>query len=199
MKIAQMYPEDFDGMVIGMPVLNITWEALQDIWNAKATLVGPGAIPVSNLPMLAKAVYQKCDSIDGLVDGLIDDPRICLDYFNPLIDLALPPFSDYFTYEQRESLLKIYEGPKTSWSLQLFYGTPPGGEALMRHVFGRIMSNWAFWVCGEPNLALSLGGSLWQYMATDPRFGPGWDWRTFNFDTDPLQIKTGIGREIKRH
>jgi len=119
-SIAQMYPEDFEGMVIGMPVLNITWEALQDIWNAKATLVGPGAIPVSNLPMLAKAVYQKCDSIDGLVDGLIDDPRICLDYFNPVIDLALPPYSDYFTYEQRESLLKIYEGPKTSWVFNSF-------------------------------------------------------------------------------
>jgi len=196
LKIAQMYPEDFDGMVIGMPVLNITWEALQDIWNAKATLVGPGAIPVSNLPMLAKAVYQKCDSIDGLVDGLIDDPRICLDYFNPVIDLALPPYSDHFTYEQRESLLKIYEGPKTSWGLQLFYGTPPGGEALMRHVFGRIMSNWAFWVCGEPNLALSLGGSLWQYMATDPRFGPGWDWRTFNFDTDPFKLRPELAEKL---
>jgi outer membrane murein-binding lipoprotein Lpp len=80
--------------------------------------------------------------------------------------------------------------------LQLFYGTPPGGEALMRHVFGRIMSNWAFWVCGEPNLALSLGGSLWQYMATDPRFGPGWDWRTFNFDTDPFKLRPELAEKL---
>ncbi len=196
LKIAQMFPEDFDGMVIGMPVLNITWEALQDIWNAKVALLGPGAIPISILPLLAKAVYEKCDSIDGLVDGLIDDPRTCLAFFDPTIDLAVPPYSDHFTYEQRESLSKIYEGPKTSWGLQLFYGTPPGGEALMRHVFGGIMSNWAFWVCGEPNLALNLGGSLWQYMATEPRFGPGWDWRTFDFDVDPFKLRPELAEKL---
>ncbi|MEM2319282.1 MAG: tannase/feruloyl esterase family alpha/beta hydrolase [Candidatus Bathyarchaeia archaeon] len=194
LKLAQIYPEDFDGMVIGMPVLNITWEALQDVWNAHATLVGPGAIPVSSLPFLAQAVYEKCDSVDGLVDGLIDDPRKCA--FDPIVDLAETPYSNYFTLEQRESLAKIYEGPKTSWGLQLFYGTPVGGEAVMRHVFGGVMSNWAFWVVGEPNLALSLGGSIWQYMATEPRFGPEWDWRNLNFDVDPFRLRPELAEKL---
>ncbi|MBS7640298.1 MAG: tannase/feruloyl esterase family alpha/beta hydrolase [Candidatus Bathyarchaeia archaeon] len=194
LKMAQMFPEIFNGILVGMPVLNITWEALQDIWNAHAALLGPGAIPVESLSMLAKAVYEKCDSVDGLIDNLIDDPRKCK--FDPIVDLAVPPYCYYFTPEQRESLAKIYEGPRTSWGFQLFYGTPVGGEALMRHIFGGIMSNWAYWVIGQPNLGLSLGGSLWQYMATEPRFGPEWDWRTFNFDVDPFRLRPDLAEKV---
>ncbi len=34
-----------------------------------------GAIPAEKLPLLTKAIYEKCDALDGLKDGLIDDPR----------------------------------------------------------------------------------------------------------------------------
>ena len=193
LKEAQWYPTDFDGLVIGMPVLHISKETLQDVWNAQMALVGPGAIPITKLQMLAEAVYAKCDSIDGLVDGIIDDPRNC--NFNPERDLPACPGDDKpdcFTSAQRANLKKIYEGPKTSAGVQIFPGTPPGGEALMRHMFGGIMSNWAFWVIGQPNLGLSLGGSFCQYMATEPRFGPTWDWKTYNFDVDPFRIRPDL-------
>ena len=194
LKEAQWYPADFDGLVVGMPVLHISGETLQDVWNAKMALVGPGAIPVTKLGMLAEAVYAKCDSVDGLMDGIIDDPRNCS--FNPEKDLpACPGDADNpncFTSAQRANLKKIYDGPRTSAGVQIFPGTPPGGEALMRHVFGEIMSNWAYWVIGQPNLALSLGGSFCQYMATEPRFGPSWNWQTYDFDVDPFRIRPDL-------
>ena len=92
-----------------------TGETLQDVWNAKWGSIGEGAISIMQLPLLADAVYAKCDGIDGLVDGLIDDPRNCT--FDPATDL--PPGS--FTAAQAEALKKIYEGPKTSYGLQLFH------------------------------------------------------------------------------
>lgn len=194
LKAAQWYPTDFDGMVVGMPVLHISGETLQDVWNAQMALVGPGAIPMTKLSILANAVYAKCDGLDGLIDGLIDDPLNC--DFDPVKDLPACPgdvdAQNCFTSAQMANLKKIYDGPKTSTGVKIYHGTSPGGEALMRHYFGGIMSNWAYWVIGMPNLGLSLGGSWCQYMAFEPRYGPTWDWKTYNFDVDPFRIRPDL-------
>ena len=86
------------------------------------------------LVTLAKAVYEKCDSIDGLVDGFIDDPRKCT--FNPLVDL-LPyacandmdvPNSGCFTLAQRTALKKMYDGITDSKGTKLFPGVGMSAE-----------------------------------------------------------------------
>src|SRR2546423_2874024 len=67
---AQRYPEDFDGYVIGAPVLNLTGLQAKSIWNYIAIGPGEGEIKTEKLPALADAVYKKCDALDGLTDGL---------------------------------------------------------------------------------------------------------------------------------
>ena len=55
-----------------------------DIWTAQATHSDPAAyIPPSQYPLLHKAVLKACDVVDGLRDGLIDDPRNC--HFDPAV------------------------------------------------------------------------------------------------------------------
>src|SRR4029453_17353891 len=83
---AQRYPEDFDGYLIGAPVLKISHEGMRGVWNAQAVSTGRGAVANHKLPVLADAVYKKFDGVDGLQDGLITDPRQCR--FDPL--KALP-------------------------------------------------------------------------------------------------------------
>lgn len=73
---AQRYPEDFDGLVIGAPGVALTGNVTRRLWIGQAQN-GEGAIPDSKLPLLTKAIYEKCDALDGLKDGLIDDPRNC--------------------------------------------------------------------------------------------------------------------------
>src|SRR5713101_3165926 len=89
---------------------------MRNIWNAQAARTGRGAIPVEKLPMLASAVYKKCDALDGLEDGLIDDPRQCT--FAPARDLpkcaADKDAPDCFTAAQVASLKKIYGGVRNS-------------------------------------------------------------------------------------
>lgn len=70
-------------------------------------LMGGGSIAVNQLPFLADAIYGKCDSIDGLVDGLIDDPRTCT--FDPARDLPKCDVASptCFTTGQMEALKKI--------------------------------------------------------------------------------------------
>jgi feruloyl esterase len=175
---AQRYPLDFNGIVVGAPVLNFTGISMWGIWNALA-LSGDGSIPANKLKILADAVYEKCDGVDGLVDGLINDPRDCT--FDPATDL--PPGS--FTPAQVEALEKIYDGVKNSNGELLFPGPPIGAE-----VSAGGISGWDMWMIGigMPSLQLMISDSFMKYMAFEVDPGPAYDWKTFNFDTDPAKM-----------
>src|SRR6202521_579611 len=80
---AQRFPEDFDGIVVGAPVLNFSGSLLRHVWRAQALQAAP--ITQQKLSIIAERVYAKCDRLDGLADGLIDDPRKCT--FQPDADL----------------------------------------------------------------------------------------------------------------
>ena len=88
-------------------------------------------------------VYGKCDGVDGLVDGLIDDPRRCK--FDAMTDLpACSPeeeaaegvggvySSTCFTLAQRQALKEIYAGPHNSKGKAWYPGQPLGAEYLTR-------------------------------------------------------------------
>jgi hypothetical protein len=166
---------------------------MRDVWQAQRVV----GLPVDGdaNAMMAKvsdAVYKKCDSIDGLVDGIIDDPRKCT--FNALSDLpACPgdianPQFDCFTTAQRTAIQKIYDGPRNSEGELLFKGTPVGGEAVGPTFFGP-NSGWLWWILppfpGMLSLGGSMGGGFTQYCSLPPdRGGPGWDYRTFDWDSD---------------
>jgi Tannase and feruloyl esterase len=177
---AQRYPEDFDGLVVGAPVINNTGTIMRHIWNAQV-LTGAGAITRNKLPLLANAVYQKCDSLDGLADDLIDDPRKCK--FDPTVDLPKCPADtdgpNCFTAAQMEALKKIYGGVRNSAGKLLFPGQPLGAEVLAQ---GR--SGWDA-MDGVPS---ELALTYMRYAFFNPPPGPTWDYKMFNFDTDPPKL-----------
>ena len=57
-------PEDFDGIIVGAPVLNFTGTMLHYIQVAKALRDAP--IATTQLPLLASKIYAKCDAADGI-------------------------------------------------------------------------------------------------------------------------------------
>jgi hypothetical protein len=192
---AQRYPEDFDGYVVGAPVLFLSGLQMKAIWNYIAVGDGPGKIATTKLPALAKGVYEKCDALDGLKDGLIENPLKC--NFDPAVDLqkcSSEETADCFTPAQIAALKKVYDGPRNSAGKQLFPGMPPGGEAFAS-AGGRggaqPRSGW------DGSLANSFGlaNSFMQYMAFDPPKGANWDYHTFNFDVDANNM-TAVGLRI---
>src|SRR5215212_1654028 len=72
---AQRFPDDFDGIVANAPWVDQTGFAIGALWNQKALTAAP--VSAAKLAIVAQAVMNKCDSVDGLKDGLIDDPRKC--------------------------------------------------------------------------------------------------------------------------
>ncbi|HEX4948792.1 MAG TPA: tannase/feruloyl esterase family alpha/beta hydrolase [Blastocatellia bacterium] len=183
---AQRYPEDFDGYVIGAPVLKISHEGMRGIWNAQAVSTGAGAIAYDQLPLLAEAVYKKCDDVDGVKDGLIADPRRC--QFDPLNDLPKcaneVTGKDCFTTAQRQGLQKVYGGVRNAKGALLYPGQPLGAEIAVN---GR--SGWMGSIGGDGGMGLGFGETMMRFLAFDPQRGKNWSWKQFNFDTDPPQMK----------
>jgi hypothetical protein len=184
---AQRFPSDFDGFIVGAPILNLTGTNMRHIWNAQTALAGPGAISNGKLRLLANAVYKKCDGVDGLEDGLIDDPRNCM--FDPGRDLPTCPGDteglDCFTGAQMESLKRIYGGVRDSAGKLLFPGQPPGAEAFApsgRN--GEPRSGWEG-VFGESAKPFVVRSESYMRVFLDPPPNPEWNYQMFNFDAGP--------------
>src|SRR5215475_4371830 len=107
---AQRFPEDFDGIVVGAPVLNFTGTMTNYVSIARALEAAP--VPLEKLKIIADRVYAKCDGVDGLVDGLIQDPRRC--DFDPAKELPVcaneADGKDCFTAAQLRALNVVYRG-----------------------------------------------------------------------------------------
>lgn len=175
---AQRFPEDFDGLVIGAPGLYNTGNALRRVWVGQSQ-VGAGAIPAEKLPLLTKAIYEKCDALDGLKDGLIDDPRRCA--FKASRDVpkcAGKDGADCFTSAQIGALEKIYGGPRDSKGRQLFPGEAVGSEPV-----------WPDNFIAPNKTVLPRSESQMKFDMLDPSPGPSWNYTMFDFDKDPPRLE----------
>jgi hypothetical protein len=182
---AQRFPEDFDGIVVGAPVLNFSGTMIGYATMQRALAASP--IPATKLKMLAGAVYAKCDPIDGVPDGLIDDPRRCP--FTPSTDLPQCANDvdgpNCFTTGQLHSLDAIYGSVKRNGA-GFFPGWPVGAEIGADGPGGTMASGWLPFFIGSPNnkpIGVSFGETFFKYMAFG-RPNPSYDWLTFNIDTD---------------
>ena len=173
---AQRFPADYDGIIAGAPANFFTHLLAQSLWNVQATLGDPASyIPAAKLPAIASAVLDACDALDGLKDGLLDDPLKC--HFRPETLLCRGADSDTcLTKPQVTALEKIYSGPHDSQGRSLFPGDLPGGETGP--------GGWGLWITGP-----APGKSLQVYFSTNffsnlVFADPQWPFRNFNFDRD---------------
>ena len=179
---AQRYPTDFNGIIAAAPALDITGLMLGFNWNEQA-LQGSAAIPPGKLPVIANAVVAQCDARDGLVDGLVDNPRRCK--FDPTV-LTCPDGDGLtcLTPAQVDAVKKVYAGPVNSAGEPLHPGFPPGAE--------NGGTGWELWISGPGPFGAPL-----QFIFEDQflRYfifsNPAYNSLTFDFDTDvPLVTAT---------
>src|SRR6476661_8634490 len=82
---AQRYPEDFDGIAAGDP----SWDQMRlyaaRVWlNVYVNREPAAVIPASKYPMIHGAVLDRCDAVDGVKDGVIENPATCAFDFSTL-------------------------------------------------------------------------------------------------------------------
>ena len=76
LTMAQRYPDDFDGILARVPVIN--WVGLQHAGTRSGlATMGGGWIRPAQVKLVADAVRQACDKADGSNDELVQDPVGC--------------------------------------------------------------------------------------------------------------------------
>jgi hypothetical protein len=82
LTMAQRFPDDFDGIVSIVPVIN--WVALQTVGNNTGIMQQNGGwLNAAKLALVRKAVLAACDADDGLADGIISRYEACTKKFDP--------------------------------------------------------------------------------------------------------------------
>ena len=106
---ASYFPEAFDGIIAGSPY-SLMGRGFHAAATTVATLRAPDArIPEPLLEVYNKTVTAKCDALDGVKDGLIQNPAAC--HFRPERDLPKcvgdKPGDECFTKAQLETLSTV--------------------------------------------------------------------------------------------
>lgn len=186
---AQKYPQDFDGIFVKAPVVhyNIT-NAAHFTWQALA--VHPdGKTPVmysDKIPLLHAAVTEACDEIDGLKDGVIDNPHNCP--FNPDVLLCKNGQSEAdnecLNQAQVTALHKLYT-PHADDNGDVYFPYPKD--------FGSEF-DWARSILPEPGsdeIPFVLVGAETglRYMVLKDNPGPSYDWTEFDVPANLEKLK----------
>ncbi len=172
---AQRYPEDYDGILAGAPANY--WTALLSTAAADTqalTLDRASFIPRAKIPAIAAAVNAACDELDGVRDGILNDPRQC--HFDPgTIECKGGEDNDKcLTAPQSAALKKIYAGPHDGQGHEVFPGFLPGAED------GD--SGWGSWITGAApakSLMAVFGIGYFSNMVYEKS---DWDYKTFTVD-----------------
>lgn len=179
LKEAQRFPQDFDGIIAGAPGNNWTGRAIYSMWVAQALHADEASyIPPEKYPLIHNAVLEACDALDGVRDGLLEDPTRC--HFDPkVLECKNGNGPACLTAPQVEAARKIYSGaidPRTRQ--QIFPGLEPGSEL-----------RWQ--VLGGPQ-AFAIGNDFFKYIVFKD---PSWDFKTLNISNDAAlaeQIDSGL-------
>jgi hypothetical protein len=172
---AQRYPNDYDGILAGAPANDWTNLLSMAVTDTQALTVTPASfIPPAKIPTIANAVLAACDKLDGVADGILNDPREC--HFDPasIECKAGEDTEKCLTAAQAGALSKIYAGLQDAKGHTVFPGYLPGAED------GG--SGWRLWITGPApaRSAISfLGIAYYSNMVYEKR---DWDYKSFTVD-----------------
>ncbi len=124
---AQRYPQDYNGIVAGAPAINWTKLMMQSIWGGMLMNTTGTVVPACKLAAATTAAINACDAIDGVKDGVIEDPKRC--NFDPksLIGTSAGQCGD-FTAADAELIGKLWDGPRREDGSFLWYGQLRGAD-----------------------------------------------------------------------
>lgn len=182
---AQRYPDDFDGIVANAPWVDQTGFTIGAMWNQQAITEAP--VSPAKMTLVAERVMATCDEVDGLKDGLIDDPRACR--FDPARHVpacgAGADSPSCLTAAEARTLSRIYGGPVSN-GRPFFPGFMHGSEAVTMGQNGPASGWVGAIVPATPDAKpadFNLAEGVMRYLVLDPP-QPTYDFRTFNYDRD---------------
>jgi hypothetical protein len=158
---AQRYPQDYDGIVSAAPAINWVRFIPQELWGAVVMNEEDNPIPACKLAAATAAAIEACDTIDGVEDGVIEDPVRC--EFDPesLVGTSAGACGA-FTAVDASIIRQFWDGPRGVGGKFLWYGLPRGadlnalwggdGEPLRPRAFSISLDWFRYFLAEDPDL-----------------------------------------------
>ena len=127
---AQDYPRDFQGILADAPAVNWDRFAVATLWP-QVVFHEEGVSPTTcELDAFNEAAVDACDTVDGVSDGIIDDPQACRWDPRELVGTQVDCGEQKFTIsaDLAEAVRKIWAGPVSTSGHKLWYGPNKGAD-----------------------------------------------------------------------
>ncbi|MCJ1259036.1 hypothetical protein MMC24_006871 [Lignoscripta atroalba] len=178
LKDIELFPDDFDGVIAGAPAW---WTTHLQTWTVKLgsynlPVNSSYHIPTSLFPIISAEVFRQCDGTDGLVDGIITNPRTCDFYYEALLCNSANT-TNCLTAPQLDTLYNIYHDYVDVNQTFVFPHLELGSEAQWPILLGGSVPN-------------ALGTQYVQYFLLNDTT---WMWQDFDYSIVQLadQIDPG--------
>jgi feruloyl esterase len=177
MKEAEMFPEDFDGIIAGSPGLDWSGRSAQAVRIAALLENESARLTPAHQQILHNAVVAACDANDGLKDGLISNPASCK--FDPkVLQCKNGDAPDCLSPAQVETVRAIYSPLKS------------GNREIAGLAYGSEL-NWTN--LGWSQSARATGLDHYRYLVYSDA---EWQVAKFNPSADPPKLEQGESGKI---
>jgi feruloyl esterase len=187
MVASSRYADEYDGFLAVAPGFNLPQAAVAQLWGAQqwakvATDVTDleTALPIEERQLIADAILDRCDGLDRLTDGMVQDIVRCQRVFDIDDDVATCDDGrdgSCLTREQKNVVESIFDGARNSAGDELYSSFP--------YTPGIVQRGWAGW---EFNASVSLDPVAVGFIFSTPPADPSIfaDLRGFalNYDVD---------------
>ncbi|MEU0946457.1 tannase/feruloyl esterase family alpha/beta hydrolase [Streptomyces canus] len=158
---AQRYPDDYDGVLAEAPAVNWDEFEVATLWP-QVVMSNEKTYPTGcEFAAFTKAAVKACDPLDGVKDGLVNDPNRC--DFDPRTLIGTKVVCDgkelTVTAADAAVVRKVWDGPRTTSGKKLWPGVPVGADLSALSTPGSpfpVPAAWVrLWVAKDPSLDLS--------------------------------------------
>ncbi|WLW57289.1 tannase/feruloyl esterase family alpha/beta hydrolase [Streptomyces sp. YU58] len=157
---AQRHPDDYDGILAAAPAVNWDEFEVATLWPQVVMNNEKTHPSACEFKAFTDAAVKACDPLDGVTDGLVNDPARC--DFDPrtLIGTKVVCEGKELTITAADAAVvrKIWDGPRTPSGKKLWYGVPIGADISALAGVGPfpVPAAWVkLWVAKDPSLDLS--------------------------------------------
>jgi feruloyl esterase len=159
---AQRYPGLFDGIAAGGSIFELSGIAgLWGNWLISTNQAGlQSRFPQVKVPVIRELVMSQCDAVDGLTDGIIDDPRACqIDFTAAVCTQDATSQGGCLAADEAQLLERLYGGVKNGEGDTVYPSVVPGSEYFS--------DRWLFGADGEPAWGVRASAGYRQMLARD--------------------------------
>lgn len=171
MVAASRYAEDYDGFLAIAPGFNLPQAATAQLWGAQQWITVAtddsdlnSALTADERGLIAEAILEQCDDLDGLADGMVQSLADCQEVFS--VSEHVPTCEadrdgTCLTEEQKAVVTTVFAGAATSSGDSIYAPFP--------YDPGLVEPGWGFWKFTAP---VALDSAAVGYVFSSPPYAP---------------------------